>query len=58
VASVDHTGLLITQRARMCGLVLCGSSAGQSRRKNDLLSHPGRESHVAVCMPAARKEAI
>jgi hypothetical protein len=26
----------------MCGLVLCGSSAGQSRRKNGLC-HPGRE---------------
>jgi hypothetical protein len=26
----------------MCGLVLCGSSAGQSRRKNGL-PHPGRE---------------
>jgi hypothetical protein len=26
----------------MCGLVLCGSSAGQSRRKN-ALPHPGRE---------------
>jgi hypothetical protein len=26
----------------MCGLVLCGSSAGQSRRKNGLY-HPGRE---------------
>jgi hypothetical protein len=41
----------------MCGFVLCGSSAGQSRKKNGL-PHPGPESHVAVCMPAARKEAI
>jgi hypothetical protein len=40
----------------MCGLVLCGSSAGRTRRKNGL-PHPGRgrEGHVAVCMPAARK---
>jgi hypothetical protein len=63
---------VITQRARMqqrsssatasdshfftCGLVLCGSSAGQSRRKAP--SPIPAESHVAVCMRAASKEAI
>jgi hypothetical protein len=68
---------VITQRARMqqrpssetasvsacdmCGLVLCGSSAGHSIGKTKRRP-PSRiipaESHVAVCMPAARKEAI
>jgi hypothetical protein len=68
---------VITQRARMqqrpssetasvsacdmCGLVLCGSSAGHSIGKTKRRP-PSRiipaVSHVAVCMPAARKEAI
>jgi hypothetical protein len=39
----------------MCRLVLFGSSAGQWRRKKACTISV--ESHVAVCMPAASKEA-
>jgi hypothetical protein len=40
----------------MCRLVICGLSAGHSRKK--MASLIPAESHVAGCMPAARKEAI
>jgi hypothetical protein len=42
----------------MCGLGICGSSAGQSRRKKRPPPSRQSESHVAVCMPVASKEAI
>jgi hypothetical protein len=37
-----HSSTTASVRFRMCGLVICGSSAGQSRRKHGL-SYPGRE---------------
>jgi hypothetical protein len=64
---------VVTQRARMqqrpssatasvyfmCRLVLCGSwlECGPVEKKETASTIPA-ESHVAVCMPAARNEAI
>jgi hypothetical protein len=42
--------------ACMCGLVLCGSSAGQPRRKKGLPHPMPAESHVAVCICRRREK--